>query len=170
MKLKLVIVVLVCVSLIIGMIIILGDFFVEEKDILYNPATINTPKTSGPFTIKDDELVIHQNLFLIAQELKLTDKGNVIILSPGGQIYASIPFDGQIKSTWNKHFVPDLSRKAKICSLEDLTGTWKIIFDGTLYQPITFKILEEQVLTEAELSFREDGGVNPKKDFYQPIC
>lgn len=169
MQKKLVLISLV-ICIVVGSIIVFS-FKQVFNEPLNNPATVYTPKTSGPFSIKDNELLIHQNLFLIVNELEPKDKGNVVFISPKNKIYMELPFDGAVKSSWSKHFVPDFSRSAGICDLDDLVGEWKVVFQGTEYEPIEFTILEEQVLTEAETSGREDGGLNPLRDFYsKPVC
>ena len=58
-------------------------------------------------------------------------------------VYLSIPFDGADKSAFNYYVEPDLSALKKICTVDELIGDWKIVFRGTDYPDLEFKVTEE---------------------------
>jgi predicted NACHT family NTPase len=55
----------------------------------------------------------------------------------------SIEFDGERKQSFNRYFEPRLSELRKICSSDELIGEWKIVFHGTQYDDMDFKILNQ---------------------------
>ncbi|MBI5860537.1 MAG: hypothetical protein HZB73_07715 [Nitrosarchaeum sp.] len=60
----------------------------------------------------------------------------------------SIPFDGMKKSGFNQYFKPSISKARHICSTDDIIGEWTIVFQGTEYQPLKFRILNDTIPTE----------------------
>ncbi len=112
--------------------------------------------SSGPFHIREAEYLLGENIFISVGELAPQESGNLLIIRPNGDIYKSVPFDGSVKSGFNHYFTPELSRQLKICVVEELIGTWKLVFEGTEYKEITFEVTEEYQLGE--------------KEDYEPIC
>ncbi len=112
--------------------------------------------SSGPFHISEAEYLLGENIFISVGELAPQESGNLLIFLPNGDFYRSYPFDGSDKSSFNVYFTPDLSRLLKICVVEDLIGTWKLVFEGTEYKEITFEVTEEYQLGE--------------KEDYEPVC
>ncbi len=112
--------------------------------------------SSGPFHISEAEYLLGENIFISVGELAPQESGNLLIIRPNGDIYKSVPFDGSVKSGFNHYFTPELSRQLKICVVEELIGTWKLVFEGTEYKEITFEVTEEYQLGE--------------KEDYEPIC
>ena len=104
---------------------------------------------SGPFAINKKEYKIGENIFLIAEGLAPADKGKIIFVFPNvTRQYFSLPFDSEQKSTFNYYFKPMLSKSKKICSTDELIGEWTILFKGTDYKPIKFRILNDTMQTE----------------------
>ena len=111
-----------------------------------------TPKerewiTSGPFQIDRSEYVLGEKVFLRIGGLSYEEKGQVVFLMPSNgthyTVYLSIPFDGADKSAFNYYVEPDLSALKKICTVDELIGDWKIVFRGTDYPDLEFKVTEE---------------------------
>jgi len=112
--------------------------------------------SSGPFHLSEAEYMLGENIFVSVGELAPQESGNLLIIRPNGDIYKSLPFDGSVKSGFNHHFTPELSRLLKICVVEELIGTWKLVFEGTGYKEITFEVTEEYQFGEEE--------------DYEPVC
>ncbi len=112
--------------------------------------------SSGPFHIREAEYLLGENIFISVGELAPHESGNLLIFLPNGTFYRSFPFDGKDKSSFNVYFTPDLSRLLGICVVEELIGTWKLVFEGTEYKEITFEVIEEYQLGE--------------KEDYEPVC
>ena len=112
--------------------------------------------SSGPFHISEAEYLLGENIFISVGELTPQESGNLLVILPNGDIYMSVPFDGSAKSGFNHYFTPDLSRLLGICVVEELIGTWKLVFEGTEYKEITFEVIEEYQLGE--------------KEDYEPVC
>lgn len=99
---------------------------------------------SGPFSINKSEYRIGENIFIRVDGLTTDDVGNSIFVLPNGITkYISIPFDGTIKSGFNQYFEPGISKNRKICSVEDLVGEWTVVFQGTEYESLKFRIINE---------------------------
>ena len=103
--------------------------------------------TSGPFQIDRSEYILGEKVFLIIGGLQENEKGQVAFYRPVNDthatVYASIPFDGMKKSVFNYYIEPDLSKSSKICTVNDLVGDWKVVFRGTNYPDLKFKVTDE---------------------------
>lgn len=116
--------------------------------------------TSGPFQIDRSEYVLGEKIFGRVGELGPEEKGQIAFLNPLNSthysIYRTIPFNGSIKSTFNFYFPPVLSKVGEHCTVDDLIGDWRVVFRGTDYPNLEFKITEN---------------ILPgKEDDYEPIC
>ena len=116
--------------------------------------------TSGPFQIDRTEYLLGEKIFLIIGGLDYNEKGQVVFLRPLNSthysVYMTIPFDGAEKSAFNYYLQPQLSENRGLCTAEDFIGDWRVVFRGTDYPNLEFKIVED-VLPGDE-------------DDYEPIC
>ena len=116
--------------------------------------------TSGPFQIDRSKYVLGEKVFLRIGELSFEEKGQVVFLRPLNNthysVYISIPFDGAQKSAFNYYIEPDLSAINGICSVEDLIGDWRVMFRGTNYDNLEFKVLEDILPGDEK--------------YYKPVC
>jgi len=116
--------------------------------------------TSGPFQIDRSEYVIGEKIFLIIGGLQYNEKGQVAFLRPLNdthyEVYETIPFDGAKKNVFNYYIQPQISKARGLCSIDDITGNWTVVFRGTDYPNIKFKITDK-ILPGDE-------------DSYQPVC
>jgi len=99
--------------------------------------------SSGPFAIDKSRYKIGENIFLSVHGLKPEEAGNIVVLSPKGVTWTDVPFNGTLKSDFNYYFKPETSKVLKIYNPEDLVGTWKVIFQGLTYKPLSFEIVNE---------------------------
>ncbi len=127
--------------------------------VFVGPVDVSTPKQevsdfkdwnrSGPFAINKVEYIIGENVFIAVDGLRPSDIGNIVFVMPNGTTkYITIPFNGMEKSGFNQYFKPSISKGRGICSVNDLTGEWKILFTQTEYVPLKFTILNETMPTE----------------------
>ena len=72
------------------------------------------------------------------------------------EVYLTIPFDGSDNSAFNFYLEPQLSKIKGYCSVDDFVGDWKVVFRGTDYPNLEFKITEDILPGEFE--------------DYQPVC
>ena len=108
--------------------------------------------TSGPFSITNSTYRLGDNVFMIVTDLKPTDVGTMIVVDPKGGTFTRVPFNGTEKSSFNYFFKPNTERIEKLCTPADLVGNWTIVFQGTTYMPITFRVLNEWVAgSQAEI-------------------
>ena len=102
--------------------------------------------SSGPFKIDRSEYQLGEKIFVNIEELSMDEKGKVIFLRPMNSThyapYHTMPFDGSGQRN-NYYFTPDLSELKEICSIDEITGNWKIIFQGTEYPGLEFKVIAE---------------------------
>ena len=115
---------------------------------------------SGPFEIDRSEYIIGQKVFIRIGELDLDEKGQIAFLRPLNEthysVYQTIPFDGMKKAVFNFYIQPALSPVLEICTLDDLIGEWTVVFRGTGYSNLKFKVTNEILPGEA--------------DAYVPVC
>ena len=116
--------------------------------------------TSGPFQIDRSEYVLGEKIFLRIGNLAYDEKGQATFLRPlnstHSSVYIGVPFDGAKKAAFNYYVEPQLSKANGNCTVEDFIGEWTVVFRGTEYPNIKFKITEE-ILPGSEESF-------------QPVC
>lgn len=116
--------------------------------------------TSGPFQIDRSEYVIGEKIFLVIGGLQHNEKGQVAFLRPLNEthydVYQTIPFDGAKKNIFNYYIQPQLSKNRGLCSVDDIIGDWAVVFRGTDYPNLKFRITDE-ILPGDEAS-------------YEPVC
>ena len=107
--------------------------------------------TSGPFQIDRSEYAIGENIFIRIGVLEFDEKGQIVVMRSLNAThyypkpYMTIPFDGAEKSISNTYFGPQISKTRGICSVDDITGKWSLVFRGTNYQNLNFEITERIV-------------------------
>ena len=115
--------------------------------------------TSGPFKIDRSEYLLGEKIFVNIEDVNIDEKGKVIFLRPVNSThylpYHTMPFDGSGQRN-NYYFTPDLSELRKICNVDEVIGNWKIVFQGTEYSDLKFKVTAETL----------PGSENR----YEPIC
>ena len=116
--------------------------------------------TSGPFQIDRSEYVLGEKIFLRTGGLAYDEKGQIAFLRPLNSsyysVYWTIPFDGAERPAFNYYLSPQLSKAKGYCTAESFIGDWVVVFRGTDYPNIEFKITED-ILPGDEESF-------------QPVC
>src|SRR3989338_4465092 len=60
--------------------------------------------TSGPFSVKDYQHKLGENIFVVASGIAPDEKGTIRVYTPKNIEYVSYPFDGSIKSDFNVYF------------------------------------------------------------------
>ena len=115
--------------------------------------------TSGPFKIDRSEYLLGEKIFVTIDTLNVNEKGKVMFLRPINSThyspYHTMPFDGSGQRN-NYYFTPDLEIMEGICSANELIGNWKVIFPGTEYLGLEFKVIKETVIGNEER--------------YEPVC
>jgi hypothetical protein len=116
--------------------------------------------TSGPFQIDRSEYVLGEKIFLVIGGLSEDEKGQVAFLRPLNMthqsVYLTIPFDGTKKSGFNYYIEPQLSANNGFCTVDDFVGNWRVVFRGTDYSDLQFRITDDILPGEEES--------------YQPVC
>ena len=150
------IVLIVLIGIIAAIVISLLSFSEQIDD--YVDANDDTKWIhSGPFAIDREEYLIGHKIFLIAQGVNPNEKGSInlvkmdeydnwserVVNAGAGKIIKSFPFNGEKSSDFNIYFTPNLNKFIKICSTEDMVGDYQIVFEGTNYQSIKLKILNQ---------------------------
>ena len=103
--------------------------------------------TSGAFQIDRSEYVLGEKIFLRIGGLGFDEIGQAVFLRPLNSthydVYLTIPFDGSDKSAFNYYLQPQLSKFRGFCSVDDFVGDWRVVFRGTDYSNLEFKITED---------------------------
>jgi len=104
-------------------------------------------KVSGPFQIDRSEYAIGEKIFIKMEGLQIGEKGEIAVMRPLNdthtRFYLSIPFDETKNSSFKQYFEPVISKNKGICSVDDLDGTWFLIFRGTEYSTLEFEVNKE---------------------------
>jgi len=111
-------------------------------------------QTSGPFQIDREKYSLGELIFLRVGGLQPDEKGQITFLRPLNEthydVYITIPFNGSIPD-FNQYFRPDLSRQLGICTKSDLLGEWKVVFQGTNYENLSFEIVNKTIPGDEDL-------------------
>ncbi len=132
----------------------------KSKDVetSYDPARDREWLTSGPFQIDRSEYVLGEKVFLVIGDLSIEEKGDVVFFAPLNEthykVFTTIPFDGMVKREFNFYVEPDLSRSKGFCTKDQLVGDWRVVFRGTNYESLYFKVTE-QILPGDESKFEK---------------
>ena len=142
------------VGLVIAMVAI-GYFYFEEtsnnEDDPFQEWIV-----SGPFKLNQFEYKLGESVFMSIGELAPHESGYILIIRPNGVVYDTISFNGTIKTSFNHYWAPELSIPLGICDVDDLLGTWKLVFDGVNYEEIPFEVIDEFI---------------PQEEIhYEPVC
>ena len=131
---------------------------IENNRQSYIPKDRTWP-TSGPFKIDREEYLLGEKIFLIAENLDINEKGEIIFFRPLNAthhtVWQKFPFDGNLKPAFNIYFEPMYSKSLKICSSSDLIGDWFVYFNNVNYPILDFKIIN-QTLPGEEKRFSEN--------------
>ena len=109
---------------------------------------------SGPFKIDREKYRLGEKIFMIAENIKFDEKGEIVLLRPlnstHSYVYDRYLFDGSEKGAFNIYFDPKFSESRKICSKGDLIGDWEIMFSNTNYEDLKFEIIDATIPSEEE--------------------
>ena len=172
-KIAIPIVIGVIIVIIIGIVGIIG---ITNQEITENEIE-NPWITSGPFSIEKQEYYLGEKIFINGRNIPIGVEGEIIFLRPTTTDniktiedlegisedliskktkYLGIVFNGNNKQNFNKYFEPRFSEWQGICSTNDLTGEWVMLFYGTQYKEIHFKIINQTASWDART--------------FEPIC
>ena len=120
----------------------------------YSPAEREWNK-SGPFLLDRSEYLLGEKLFVNVQNIDKNTKGEMIfskiINDTHNYQYKKIKFDGS-DPQFNFYIGMSLNHARGVCSTDKLIGNWELIFEGTNYESIKFKVLD-QILPGMERNF-----------------
>ncbi len=125
----------------------------EASENEFIPAPRTWP-TSGPFQIDRSEYLIGEKIFIRVGALEEHEKGQMVFLRPLNEthysVFQTIPFDGMKKTTFNYYTEPRLAAANEICTVDDILGTWTLVFQGTDYKDIKFEIVNKTLPGEED--------------------
>jgi hypothetical protein len=112
--------------------------------------------TSGPFKLDRSEYVLGERLFVNLESMDEYTKGEMIftkiINDTHSYHYKKIKFDGS-KVQNNFYIGMNLNMPRGLCNVEQLIGNWELRFEGTNYESIKFKVLD-QILPGSERNYK----------------
>ena len=133
------------IPIIVGIIVIVAvaavvSFYISQK-------SDDEPKqqwiVSGPFAINKPQYRLGENVFMTVNGLHPNEVGNIWVISPQNKTLTNIPFNGTAKDHFNYYFKPDVGKRSRIATTEELIGKWIVVFEGVGYQPLNFEIINQ---------------------------
>jgi len=101
---------------------------------------------SGPFSVDRSEYALGEKIFIKMDNIPKNVKGEIRFVknfnSTHEQPYKSIAFDGSKKQT-NFYLAIYPSIPLGFCTSDSLVGDWKVVFSGTPFDSLDFKILNQ---------------------------
>ena len=102
--------------------------------------------SSGPFKLDRSEYVLGERLFVNLDYVDENTKGEMIFTKIINDThvyqYKKIKFDGS-KPQQNFYIGMNLNYARGLCNIDQLVGNWELRFEGTNYESIKFKVLDE---------------------------
>ena len=103
----------------------------------------DNPQFLGPLQINKDKYLLGENIFVIIKNLQPEDKGVVFFFIPEGKLFYDIPFDGSKNEFKKLYFKPQLLKAKNICDVDQLVGTWTVVFQGYEQFILEFEVVDE---------------------------
>ena len=103
---------------------------------------------SGPFLIDRSEYVLGEKIFVNVGNLPENIKGEIrfekIFNSTHNHKYKALKFDSsKPQSNFYLSIYPSIPRG--FCTSDSLVGEWEVIFDGTPFEKLKFKIIDKMI-------------------------
>ena len=174
----------VLIATIAGVVIIIGAIGFQMDDTIYRVSTPeeykksmgtqsvahvvypDNPQLLGPLQINKDKYLLGENVFVILKDLRPSDKGAVIFLTPEKKVYDEWGFDGSNREFQKKYFKPQLLKSKNLCEKEQLIGEWTVMFRDYEMSKLYFEVLPD-ILPNTESHF-EDCEVAYEIDITKP--
>ena len=162
----------VLIATIAGVVIIIGVIGFQIEDTIYRVSTPeeykksmgtqsvahvvypDNPQLLGPLQINKDKYLLGENVFVILKDLRPSDKGAVIFLTPEKKVYDEWGFDGSNREFQKKYFKPQLLKSKNLCEKEQLIGEWTVMFRDYEMSKLYFEVLPD-ILPNTESHFEE---------------
>ena len=162
----------VLIATIAGVVIIIGVIGFQIEDTIYRVSTPeeykksmgtqsvahvvypDNPQLLGPLQINKDKYLLGENVFVILKDLRPSDKGAVIFLTPEKKVYDEWGFDGSNREFQKKYFKPQLLKSKNLCEKEQLIGEWTVMFRDYEMTKLYFEVLPD-ILPNTESHFEE---------------
>ena len=154
----------------IGIAIIIGVIIFQVEQTMWQQASIeeyyekdgkvshvvypDNPQFLGPLQINKDRYLLGENVFVILKDLIPTDKGMLLFFTPEGKLFYEFSFDGSKGDFKKFYFKPQLLKAKNICEVEQLVGTWSVVFAGYEQYKLNFQ-MEDAFLPNNEQYFIE---------------
>ena len=103
----------------------------------------DNPQFLGPLQINKDKYLLGENVYVIITDLRPQDKGQVQFYTPGGILFDTLGFNGEIKESNKKYFKPQLVMGKNLCEKEDLVGQWTVVFRDYEMSKLHFEIVPD---------------------------
>ncbi len=135
-------------SSVIAVIIVIGIVSASIAFFYYQSSILTTEPqwiTSGPFSINKSQYKLSEIVFMNVNNLQPSEAGTIQIIDPQGSTFENIPFNGTLKSSFTYYFKPNTARYLKLCTPQELVGSWGLIFKGVSYKPIKFEVTNEWI-------------------------
>ena len=147
------------ISVVVGIIIITAVMIYQFNETTWNVTSTDeyyekggkvahvvypdNPQFLGPLQINKDKYLLGENIFVIIKNLQPEDKGVVFFFIPEGKLFYDIPFDGSKNEFKKLYFKPQLLKAKNICDVDQLVGTWTVVFQGYEQFILEFEVVDE---------------------------
>ena len=147
------------ISVVVGIIIITAVMIYQFNETTWNITSTDeyyekggkvahvvypdNPQFLGPLQINKDKYLLGENIFVIIKNLQPEDKGVVFFFIPEGKLFYDIPFDGSKNEFKKLYFKPQLLKAKNICDVDQLVGTWTVVFQGYEQFILEFEVVHE---------------------------
>ena len=101
------------------------------------------PQSLYGLTVNKDKYLLGENVYVTITEIPMGLKTQAIFYTPSGKQFYEIKIDGDKTSGFKQYFKPQLLKNRNLCDVNDLIGTWMVLFENNPTEKMYFEFTGE---------------------------
>ena len=98
------------------------------------------PQSLYGLTINKDKYLLGENVYVTVTDIPMGLKTQAIFYTPSGKQFFEIKIDGDKTSGFKQYFKPQLLQNRNLCDVNDLIGTWMVMFENNPTDKLYFEM------------------------------
>ena len=101
------------------------------------------PQSLYGLSINKDKYLLGENVYVTITEIPMGLKTQAIFYTPSRKQFYEIKIDGDKTSGFKQYFKPQLLKNRDLCDVDDLIGTWMVLFENNPGEKMYFEFTGE---------------------------
>ena len=98
------------------------------------------PQNLYGLQINKDKYLLGENVYVKVTDIPPNLKTMAVFYTPTGKQFFEIPIDGEKTSGFKQYFKPQLLKNRNLCDVNELIGTWTVMFQNNPTEKIYFEM------------------------------